>query len=75
MKYSLKAKLGIVAGIGLIVFVVSLLGLPFSESDNVVQKATQSSLSKVENSEQKMLDLIAQEKTELEIKLGGKLAP
>jgi hypothetical protein len=73
VKYTVKAKVGIVIGVGLIVFTVSLLSLPFSESDNVVQHATQSSIQKVESSEAKMLDLIQHEKSELEWKLGGKL--
>jgi hypothetical protein len=60
---------------GLIVFTVSLLSLPFSDSQNVVQKATHTSIEKVESSEAKMLDVIAQERAELEWKIGGKLQP
>lgn len=75
MKYSLKAKIGIVIGMGLIVFTVSLLSLPFSDSQNVVQKATHTSIEKVESSEAKMLDVIAQERAELEWKIGGMLQP
>lgn len=74
MKYSLKAKIGIIIGIGLIMFTVSLLSLPFSDS-NVIQKTTQSSIDRVEISEAKMLDVIAQERAELEWKIGGKLQP
>lgn len=74
MKYSLKAKIGIIVGIGLIVFTVSLLSLPFSDS-NVIQKTTQTSIDRVESSEAKMLDVIAQERAELEWKIGGKLQP
>lgn len=74
MKYSLKAKIGIIIGIGLIMFTVSLLSLPFSDS-NVIQKTTQSSIDRVESSEAKMLDVIAQERAELEWKIGGKLQP
>ena len=74
MKYSLKAKIGIIVGIGLIMFTVSLLSLPFSDS-NVIQKTTQSSIDRVESSEAKMLDVIAQERAELEWKIGGKLQP
>jgi len=74
VKYSLKAKIGIIAGISLIMFTVSLLSLPFSDS-NVIQKTTQTSINKVESSEAKMLDVIAQEKAELEWKIGGKLQP
>jgi hypothetical protein len=75
MKYSRKAKLGTIVGIGLIVFTVSLLGLPFSDSQNVVQKATSTSIERVESSEAKMLDVIAQERAELEWKIGGKILP
>jgi len=75
MKYSLKAKVGIIVGMGLIVFTMSLLGLPFSESQNAIQKATQISIEKAESSEAKMLDVIAQERAELEWKIGGKLQP
>lgn len=70
MKYSLKAKIGIVAGIVIIVFVVSLLGLPFSNTHNVVQKATQNSFNEVNDSESKMLGVIAKEKAELTAKIG-----
>lgn len=70
MKYSLKAKLGIALGVGLIVFVVSLLGLPLSDSHNVVQKTTQNSLNRMDDSESKMLNVIAQEKAELAAKIG-----
>jgi len=73
MKYSIKAKVAIVCGIGLIVFVASLLSLPFSGHDNGVQKATSQSLKKVDDSEQKMLDVIANEKAELEHKIGKNL--
>lgn len=74
MKYSLKAKIGIIVGIGLIMFTVSLLSLPFSDS-NVIQKTTQTSIDRVESSEAKMLDVIAQERAEIEWKIGGKLQP
>jgi hypothetical protein len=74
VKYSLKAKIGIIVGIGLIVFTVSLLSLPFSDS-NVIQKTTQTSIDRVESSEAKMLDVIAQERAELEWKIGGKSQP
>lgn len=75
MKYSIKTKLGITCGIGIIAFVVSLVGLPFFEANNTVQKTTQSSIDKVESSEEKLLDMIAREKAELEWKIGGKLSP
>ncbi|MBI5697952.1 MAG: hypothetical protein HZC29_05625 [Thaumarchaeota archaeon] len=75
MEYSKKAKITIILGIGLIAFVASLVSLPFLESGNGVQQISQSSIKKVDDSEAKMLDVIAQEKAELEWKIGGKLKP
>lgn len=75
MNHSIKTKIAIISGIGIIVFVASLVGLPFFEANNTVQKATQFSIKKVESSEDKLLDVIAQEKAELEWKIGGKLQP
>lgn len=75
MKYSKKAKIATVCGLVLIVFVASLVGLPFTESGNNVKKATSQSIKKVDDSEQKMLSVIANEKAELEWKIGGKLKP
>lgn len=70
MKHSIKTKIAIVSGIGIIVFVASLVGLPFFDVSNNVKKSTQNSISKVESSEAKMLNVIAQEREELELKLG-----
>lgn len=75
MNHSIKTKIAIISGIGIIVFVASLVGLPFFEANNTIQKATQSSIDKVEISEEKLLGVIAQEKAELEWKIGGKLKP
>jgi hypothetical protein len=75
MKHSTKTKLGIILGVGLIVFVLSLLALPFSESDNAVQKTAQKSITKMESAETKMMNLIHHEKSELEWKIGGKIQP
>ncbi|AJZ75303.1 hypothetical protein [Candidatus Nitrosotenuis cloacae] len=75
MKHSIKTKIAIISGIGIITFVASLVGLPFFEANNNIQKTTQSSIKKVESSEEKLLDVIAQEKAELEWKIGGKLKP
>lgn len=75
MKHSIKTKIAIISGIGIIVFVASLVGLPFFETNNNIQKTTQSSIKKVESSEEKLLDVIAQEKAELEWKIGEKLKP
>ncbi len=70
MEHSIKTKIAIVSGIGIIVFVASLVGLPFFDVNNNVKKSTQNSISKVESSEAKMLNVIAQEREELELKLG-----
>ena len=75
MKHSIKTKIAIISGIGIIVFVASLVGLPFFETNNNIQKTTQSSIKKAEISEEKLLDVIAQEKAELEWKIGRKLKP
>lgn len=75
MNNSTKTKIAIISGIGIIVFVASLVGLPFFEASNNVQKSTQSSIKTMESSEEKLLGVIAQEKSELEWKIGGKLAP
>lgn len=75
MDNSIKTKIAVICGIGIIAFVVSLVGLPFFEADNSIQKTTQSSIKKVESSEEKLLDVIAQEKAELEWRIGGKLKP
>lgn len=74
MKYSTKTKIGVVIGIGLIVFVVSLLNLPFMNSDSSVQKITQKNIDKIEESEEKMLDFITHEKSELAAKTNGKIS-
>lgn len=75
MDNSIKTKLAIICGIGIIAFVVSLVGLPFFEANNNIQKTTQSGIKKVEISEEKLLGVIAQEKAEMEWRIGGKLAP
>jgi hypothetical protein len=73
MKYTVKAKICTVVGIGLIVFVASLVGLPFTESESNVKKISYESTKKLDDSEQRMLDVIAQEKAQLESKIGGKI--
>jgi hypothetical protein len=42
-------------------------------SDSGMQKVSHENIKKVDESEEKMLDLIAQEKAELESKIGGKI--
>lgn len=74
MKYTTKSRIAIVAGVCLIVFVASLIGLPFTYSDSTVQKISHENIEKLEESEVKMLGVIAQEKAELESKISGKLA-
>ena len=73
MQYTVKAKICTVVGIGLIVFVASLVGLPFADSDSNVKKISYENAKKIDDSEQKMLDVIAQEKAEIESKIGGKI--
>jgi len=72
VQYTNKVKITTVIGIGLIVFVASLVGLPFMDSESDVQKITNEPINKLEESEEKMLDVIMQEKSELESKIGGK---
>lgn len=67
-------KFGIVIGIAIIVSVATLLALPFMESDVSVQKLPIHN-QKLTNAEGKMLDFINHEKTELELKLAGKIKP
>jgi hypothetical protein len=73
MQFVNKARIATVVGIGIIIFVASLLGLPFMNSDSSVQKASQENIKKVDESEEKMLDFIAHEKAELESKIHGKI--
>lgn len=73
MDYSVKAKISAVIGVVLIVFVASLLALPFMNSDSNIQPSHQESIKKLESTEERMLDFIAQEKTEFESKIGGKI--
>lgn len=73
MRYTVKAKICTVIGISLIVFVASLVGLPFSESESNVKKISYENAKKLDDSEQRMLDVIAQEKAQLESKIGGKI--
>lgn len=71
MQYSTKVRIGAVVGIMLIASVASLLALPFTSSN--MQTVHQESIQKMESSEEKMLDFIAHEKSELESKIGGKI--
>lgn len=69
MKYQTKTKICIVAGIALIVFVASLVNLPFMNSDSAVQKVTQKNFDKLESSEDKMQSFMKHEKAELAQKI------
>ena len=75
MKYQTKAKICIVMGIGLIVFVASLVNLPFMHSDSAVQKITQKNISKLEDSEQRLTGFMQHEKSELAQKIGKNSFP
>lgn len=70
---STKTKIAVIIGIGLIISVASLVGLPFINSDSSVQKISHQSIKKLEESEAKILDFTVREKTELESKIGGKI--
>jgi len=73
MPFSRKTKLGIVIGISIIVSVASMTSLPFTNSESSMKANYQKSMKNFHTSEEKMLDFIAQEKTELESKIGGKI--
>ena len=73
MQFVNKTRVAIVIGMSIIIFVASLVGLPFMNSDSSMQKVSHENIKKVDESEEKMLDLIAQEKAELESKIGGKI--
>ncbi len=73
MSFSRKTKLGIVIGISIIVSVASMMSLPFINSESSTKVNYQKSMNNFQESEEKLLDFIAQEKTELESKIGGKI--
>lgn len=74
MKYTTKAKICIIVGIGLIVFVASLTGLPFMKSDSAMQQISHENSKKLESAEEKMFHVIEQERAELHFKeAGGKI--
>ena len=74
MMSSKKTKAGIVIGITIIVSVGMLMSLPFTNSESNLQNLPHEDV-KLQESEQRMLDFIEQQKAELEYKIGGKLAP
>jgi len=73
MQHADKVKIGVVAGICLIILVASLVWLPFMNSGSTVQKVSHNSIKKLEESEKKILGFTVHEKTELESKIGGKI--
>lgn len=73
MQYSVKTKIGVVIGIGLIITVVSFLSLPFLNEDSGIQKISEENIKKLDSAEDKLLGVIDQEKSEIEFKMGGKL--
>lgn len=75
MEHANKTRLALIIGIFLIVSVASLVVLPFMNSSPPVQKVSQETIKKIESSEERILGFTAQEKTELESKIGGKLQP
>lgn len=50
-----------------------MMGIPFIDSSMSVQKITYGSIQKLDEPENKMLDLISNEKAELSSKIGGKI--
>ncbi len=60
-----KWKIGIFLGIALITITGSLITLPFLMDENNSNNSYQESFSKLKSSENKMLDLIEQEKNEI----------
>ncbi|MEM3007975.1 MAG: hypothetical protein QXW37_07860 [Candidatus Nitrosotenuis sp.] len=73
MQYSTKSKIATIIGIGIITAAASLFALPFINTSYGVQKIPQESMQKVEGAEQKLLNIIAHEKSELAWKINGKL--
>ncbi|MEM3065279.1 MAG: hypothetical protein QW177_07895 [Candidatus Nitrosotenuis sp.] len=72
MEYSTKSKIATLIGIVIIGAVASLFALPFIDTDGGVHKVPQNSMQKVEGAEEKLLDVIAHEKSELAWKINGK---
>ncbi|MDX1532948.1 MAG: hypothetical protein R3230_01935 [Nitrosopumilaceae archaeon] len=71
---STKTKVGIIVGITIIVGTGLFMGLPFLNSETNLQNLPHEDV-KLQESEQRMLEFIEQQKAELEYKIGGKLAP
>ncbi len=71
---SRKTKIGIILGITIIVGTGLFMGLPFLNSETNLQNLPHED-AKLQESEQRMLEFIEQQKAEIEYKIGGKLAP
>ena len=71
---SRKTKVGIIVGVTTILSVGLLMGLPFTNSESNLQNLPHEDV-KLQESEQRMLEFIEQQKAELEYKIGGKLSP
>ena len=71
---SKKSKIGIVVGVTIILSVGLLMGLPFTNSESNLQNLPHEDV-KLQESEQKMLEFIEQQKAEIQFKIGGKLSP
>lgn len=70
MQYNTKTKIAVGIGIGLIIAVVSLVGLPFMNAEAGIEKIPQQNIQKVEDAEEKLLRIIMHEKAEIELKTG-----
>lgn len=66
-----KNQIGVIIGISIIVSLASLMSLPLMNSESSAQVSFQKSMNKFQPSEN-LLDLITQEKIELESKSGVK---
>ncbi len=60
-------------GISIILAVASMTSLPFINSESSTKANYQKSMKNFQESEEKLLEFIEQEKTELESKIGGKI--
>ena len=65
----MNKKIGILLGIALITITGSLSSLPFLMDENNSKNSIQDSFSKLESSENRMLDFIEQEKNEIAIRM------
>lgn len=68
-----KTRIALIIGICLIASVAAMIGIPFMNSQSPVQKVSHETVKKLEASEEKILGFTAQEKTEFESKIGGKI--